>query len=573
VSKNTQFAAHQAGEAYFFLASAGLNAEQSLKSMPIVAKFAQAGNFDLALATDLVTDAQSALGIASKDTTKHLEGMNRVSDVLVKANTLANASVQQFSESLTNKAGSALKIVGKDIEEGVAVLAAFADQGIKGANSGNALNIVMRDLQTKAIRNAAAFQAAGVGVFDAAGEMRNMADIVSDLERLLGGLSDQQKKSTLLTLGFTDKSIAFTQSLIGTSDKIRGYETALRDAGGTSEMVANKSLTDLQKALNSTRGEWERLVNAMGPKPVGMVANALELAAGIAAGDTEGFSSVKKTRSAWQNVIDSMSKDKFRTASQDILGSVKANDPNFGGAGKAIERQLGFHPIQASVPHIIKAIGVRAEREAAETEALLRKQENFRPTELALEKIGGAFDFVRSQSLAAGVKVTDLADKTEKGFNDLAKAGFKQLLIDGPRNMDAAAKRQRRITEENNRKLQTEADSLFRSVMTDAEKAQASIGRAMDLFKDGLVGEDTIQRMITQWDDRLRTSSTKRHLGFAEMGSREAFDATRNRKEPISEVAKNSREMLQVLKDIRDGKAKPIAGSLGDVNVTMHSIA
>jgi hypothetical protein len=95
----------------------------------------------------------------------------------------------------------------------------------------------------------------------------------------------------------------------------------------------------------------------------------------------------------------------------------------------------------------------------------------------------------------------------------------------------------------------------------------------MDLFKDGLVGEDTIQRMITQWDDRLQSASTKRHLGFAEMGSREAFDATRNRKEPISEVAKNSREMLKVLKDIRDGKAKPIPGALGDINVTMHAIA
>ena len=51
--------------------------------------------------------------------------MTKVSDVLVKANTLANASVLQFAESLTNKAAAALVNVNKSMEEGVAVLAAF----------------------------------------------------------------------------------------------------------------------------------------------------------------------------------------------------------------------------------------------------------------------------------------------------------------------------------------------------------------------------------------------------------------------------------------------------------------
>ena len=133
VSKTTTYSAKQAAEAYYFLASAGMSAATSMAALPKVAKFAQAGNFDLALATDLVTDAQSALGLSSKDTAKSIEGLTRVSDVLVKANTLANASVQQFSESLTNKAGAALRLVGKDVEEGVAVLAAFADQGLKGS--------------------------------------------------------------------------------------------------------------------------------------------------------------------------------------------------------------------------------------------------------------------------------------------------------------------------------------------------------------------------------------------------------------------------------------------------------
>src|SRR5690606_21262168 len=106
--------------------------------------FATAGAFDLALATDLATDAQSALGMTSKDVAKDQENLIRVTDVLVKANTLANANVQQFSEAITNDAGAALKAFGKDIEEGAAILAAYADQGTKGQVAGSNLSRVMR---------------------------------------------------------------------------------------------------------------------------------------------------------------------------------------------------------------------------------------------------------------------------------------------------------------------------------------------------------------------------------------------------------------------------------------------
>ena len=244
----TQFGAGQAAEAYFFLASAGLDAKQSIAAMPQVAMFAQAGMFDLARATDLATDAQSALGMTVKDSQQNLTNMKRVTDVLVKANTLANASVEQFSLAITTKAGAAARVVGKDIEELTAVLAAFADQGMKGQEAGTAINIVFRDLQTKAIQNKDAFREHGIAVFDDAGKMRNMADVVAELEKALAGMSDEQKKLTLAQLGFADKSMIFLQTLLGTSDKIRNYEKELRKAGGTTKAVADKQMTPLQKA-------------------------------------------------------------------------------------------------------------------------------------------------------------------------------------------------------------------------------------------------------------------------------------------------------------------------------------
>jgi len=250
VAKATTFSAEEAAQSFFYLASAGLDAEASVAALPRVAQFAQAGMFDMSRATDLLTDAQSALGLTIRDdAVANMENMIKVSDVLVRANTLSNATVEQFSTSLTTKAGPALRTLGKDMEEGVAVLAAFADQGIKGEEAGTQLSIVLRDLSTKAIKNKADFAEFGVSVFDANGEMRNLGDIVANLEDALEGMSDETAKATLLQMGFADRSVQSILALLGTSDAIKSYETNLRSASGFTDEVANKQLDTFNSQL------------------------------------------------------------------------------------------------------------------------------------------------------------------------------------------------------------------------------------------------------------------------------------------------------------------------------------
>jgi TP901 family phage tail tape measure protein len=240
-------------ESYFFLASAGKNAEQSMKLLPIVAQFATAGVFDMALATDLLTDAQSALGLSSKDVAEDMKNMTRVADVLVKANTLANASVEQFSIALTSKSGAALKAYNKDVEEGVAVLAALADQGVKAELAGNALDRLIRLATKGALDNAAAHKELGFRVFDTAGKMNNLGAIVANLEEVLHGMSDETRAATLGALGFEARVQGIILPLLGTSDAIKRYEAELRKAGGTTEKVATKQLTAFWNQLKIVR--------------------------------------------------------------------------------------------------------------------------------------------------------------------------------------------------------------------------------------------------------------------------------------------------------------------------------
>lgn len=249
VAKTTTFSAEEAASAFYFLASAGLDAGQSISALPAVAQFAQAGMMDLERATELLSDSQSALGLRSQDAAENLTNLTRVSDVLVEAANRSNASIEQFGEALTTKAATAARAVGMEIEETVAVLSVFADQGVKGAEAGTQFAIVLRDLKTKALENKEAFAEFGVAVFDSQGNFNNMGDIIADLEDALEGMSDAEATATLKLMGFNDKSLGSILTLLGMSDAIKGYEKDLRTAGGTTEEIANKQLETFKNKL------------------------------------------------------------------------------------------------------------------------------------------------------------------------------------------------------------------------------------------------------------------------------------------------------------------------------------
>lgn len=264
VATVTAISATDSAEAYFFLASAGLNAEQSMSALPQVAKFAQAGMFDMATATDLATDAQSALGLTVNDAVQNLDNLTRVTDVLVKANTLANATVQQFSEALTNKAGSALKVTNKDIEEGVAVLSAFADRGVKGAEAGEKLNQILRDVSRAVKKNNEEWVASGIVVTDAEGNLLHLSEVVANLTAGMDGLSDVQKAGLLDQLGLNRGVADAVKILAGAEDAIRNYDNELRNAGGTTERVAQKQLETFKAQVQLLQNNIENLKITIG---------------------------------------------------------------------------------------------------------------------------------------------------------------------------------------------------------------------------------------------------------------------------------------------------------------------
>jgi TP901 family phage tail tape measure protein len=242
LSKQGRQSAIDLANGYYYLVAAGLSAKESLEALATVERFATAGAFNLEDASSLLVDTQNVLGLRTKDTVENLKNMNKVADVLAKAGNITNASTEQFARALVTKSGAALRLLGKDMEEGVAVLSALAQQGTKAELAGEQMYIFLRDTQAAAQKNAETWNRLGISVYDADGQMRHVADVIEQLEMILSGVSDEQTKATMKMLGFTDRSVAATYSLLGLSGAIRDYEKAFRSANGDNVTMAAKRL-------------------------------------------------------------------------------------------------------------------------------------------------------------------------------------------------------------------------------------------------------------------------------------------------------------------------------------------
>lgn len=255
----TKYSAEEGAKGFYSLASAGLDAQTMMGALPIVARFAQAGLMDMAKASDFLASAQAAMGNGMETSAEKVEQMGRVADVLTLANNRALGTIQDFAEALTNKAGAALRLYHKDVEEGVAVLAAYAEQGLKGKAAGQQLMMVMRDLGTQALKHADAFAKFNISVYDSVGNMKNMADIIEDVEVATSKMSDAETQSMLLQLGIPQRSVNATKALIGYSMAIREHEAALRQAGGTTKEVADNQMKSLTNQVMQLYNQFKNV--------------------------------------------------------------------------------------------------------------------------------------------------------------------------------------------------------------------------------------------------------------------------------------------------------------------------
>lgn len=233
----TAFSATEAADALNYMALAGYDSNEAMQALPNVLNLAAAGSIDLAYASDMVTDAQSALGLTMDESAQLV-------DKMAMASSKSNTSVAQLGEAILTVGGTAKNLAGGTTELSTA-LGILADNGVKGAEGGTALRNVILSLSAPTDTAADALDALGVSVFDAQGNMRSLNDIFGDLNTSLSAMT-QGEQTQVLNKIFNKVDLKSVNALLANTgerfDELSGY---IDNATGAAEKMAATQLDNL----------------------------------------------------------------------------------------------------------------------------------------------------------------------------------------------------------------------------------------------------------------------------------------------------------------------------------------
>lgn len=251
MGKHTAFSATEASEALNYMALAGYDVQKSMEMLPNVLNLAAAGNFDLATASDMVTDASSALGLSTEET-------NEMVDKMAMTASKANTSVEQLGEAYLTVGGTAKNLQGGTTELSTA-LGILADNGIKGSEGGTILRNVILALSAPTKKAQDELEALGVSVFDSEGNMRSMNDIMMDLNGSLANLTSEQRAEALSKI-FNKRDLKGVEALLsGAGDRWDELSGAIDNAQGSAQKMADTQLDNLEGDITLLKSAWEGL--------------------------------------------------------------------------------------------------------------------------------------------------------------------------------------------------------------------------------------------------------------------------------------------------------------------------
>lgn len=252
----TAFSASECAEALNYLALAGYDTEQMCNTLPTVLNLAAAGDIALADASDMVTDAMSALGMG-------VDEAETMVDQMAKTASTTNTSVAQLGEGILTIGATAKSIKGGTAELNTA-LGILANNGIKGAEGGTHLRNIILSLQNPTDKAAAQMEALGISVYDSEGNMRSMNDILGDLNKSMDGMTSAEKSNIIGTI-FNKTDLSSVNALLAnTGETWDSLQKSITESGGAAQQMADTQLDNLQGQITILKSALEGLAISFG---------------------------------------------------------------------------------------------------------------------------------------------------------------------------------------------------------------------------------------------------------------------------------------------------------------------
>lgn len=268
--KTTKYTAEQSADALNYLALAGYDATKAAETLPKVLNLAAAGGMELATASDLVTDSMAALGMET-------DALDNYIDQMAKTSQKSNTNVQQLGEASLVCAGT-VSMAQQSVMTMNAELGILANNGIKGAEGGTHLRNVLNSLITPTDKGAGALEELGVKVYDSTGKVRDMNDILSDLNESTAKLSSEEKNRKLSNIFNTTDISAVNALLKGTGDEFKNLVQELENCDGAAADMAQTMQDNLEGKVTTLQSALEGLATTAYEKVEGVLKDSVDSA-------------------------------------------------------------------------------------------------------------------------------------------------------------------------------------------------------------------------------------------------------------------------------------------------------
>lgn len=288
----TKFSATESAEAMNYMAMAGWKTEDMLAGIEPVMNLAAAAGTDLAITSDIVTDALTGFGLTAKDT-------ERFVDVLSATMSNSNTNVEMLGESFKYVAPVAGSL-GYTVEDTAFALGLMANSGIKASQAGTSLRTIMTNMVKPTSQMQVAMDKLGISLDDGNGNMKSFRQVMDELRVSFGDImiSEEEFNEQLAILEASLANGTITQKEYDKSlDELMhsAYGAEGAEKARLAAMLAGKeAMPGLLALINATEEDYNKLSDAI-VNSKGVTQDMVDIMMNTAKGAIEIFKSSLET--------------------------------------------------------------------------------------------------------------------------------------------------------------------------------------------------------------------------------------------------------------------------------------
>ncbi|WP_429141150.1 phage tail tape measure protein [Aeromonas veronii] len=251
----TSYKASDAAKAQYQLGMAGFKQDQIIGSLDGVLNLSKASATGLERTADIASNVMSGYGM----TVEQLKGGM---DIMALTTTKSAQTLDMLGDAMTDAAPPA-KEAGIEFTTLSAMIGKLADAGFKGSRGGNALKSMIGRLSGPPKEAEKALNKLSIATKDASGNLRNMPDILNDLNKATDGMGNADKISTLKKI-FGEEYYAQAAVLMSAASDtseagLAALEAQLKQAEGASDRIAKEMANNLKGRVQEMESSFESL--------------------------------------------------------------------------------------------------------------------------------------------------------------------------------------------------------------------------------------------------------------------------------------------------------------------------